>query len=73
MKKIQKKIINIIDLADKYFAENMFDEAFTILLDNYLINKDQIKKKLLDFFKALGNENEKTNHYRRKFSSIIFS
>ena len=51
----------------------MFVECFSLLLDNYKNHKDKIKKKLLEFFEALGNEHDKTIEYRRKFSSIIFS
>ena len=69
----QNNINNITKLADKYFSENMFDECFVLLLDNYKNHKDKIKKKLLEFFEALGNEHDKTIEYRRKFSSIIFS
>lgn len=64
---------NIINLADKYFSENLLDEAFELLLKNYSINKDEIKKKIIEFFEALGNENIKTIEYRKKFSSILFS
>ena len=73
LKKNPKKIKSVIALADKYFSENIIDEAFEILLLNYLSNKEIIKRKLLEFFEALGNENEFTIKYRRKLSSIIFS
>ncbi len=63
----------LYNLADKYFAENMLDDAFELLLDNYRNNKEAIKKKILEFFEALGNDNEKTQEYRKKFSSIMFS
>ena len=63
----------MLDLADKYFAENDIDNAFNLLLNNYFRNKEIVKKKILEFFEALGNENEKTREYRKKFSSIIFS
>ena len=59
-------------LADKYFAENKIDEAFELLLSNYFKNKDKIKSKLINFFEVLGNENKKTQEYRKKFSSILF-
>ena len=72
-KKDPKNFKKIINLADKYFAENLFNDAFELLLENYLINKDGIKKKILEFFEALGNDNENTQIYRRKFSSIMFS
>ena len=63
----------LCNLADKYFAENMLDEAFELLLNNYRNNKEAIKKKILEFFEALGNDSEKTQEYRKKFSSIMFS
>ncbi len=66
--------INIIlALADKYFANDMIDEAFSLLLSNYKHHKEKIKIKLIDFFEALGNTNLKTIEYRKKFSSIMFS
>lgn len=72
-KKDPKNFKKIINLADKYFSENLFTDAFELLLENYLINKDGIKKKNLEFFEALGNDNKNTQIYRRKFSSIMFS
>jgi len=66
--------INIIlALADKYFASDMIDEAFSLLLSNYKNHKEKIKIKLINFFEALGNTNLKTIEYRKKFSSIMFS
>ena len=65
-----KKILN---LADKYFAENQLDESFELLLSKYVSNKDGVKNKMLEFFEILGNENDKTREYRKKLSSIIFS
>jgi len=66
-------INTITKLSDKYFAENMLDESFGLLLDNFSVNKEVIKKKILEYFEALGNENPKTSEYRKKFSSLIFS
>jgi len=68
-----KNLEALCNLADKYFAENMLDEAFELLLNNYKNNKEEIKKKILEFFEALGNDNVKTQEYRKKFSSIMFS
>ena len=66
--------INIIlALAEKYFANEMIDEAFSLLLSNYKNNKEKIKIKLLYFFEALGSSNVKTIEYRKKLSSIMFS
>ena len=77
---IYKKYLNepdnielVLKLADKYFSENMHDDAFSLLLDNYKKEKNKIKIKFLDFFEALGNEDEKTKEYRKKFSSIMFT
>ena len=63
----------ILKLANKYFAENMLDDAFKLLLINFKKNREEIKSKFLEFFEALGNENEKTHEYRKKLSSIMFS
>jgi len=66
-----------LNLSEKYFAEEKFNEAFDLLIKEYLKYKNnkqsQIKKTLLKFFEALGNENEYTKIYRKKFSSIMFS
>ena len=66
-----------LSLSEKYFAEEKFNEAFDLLIKEYLKYKNnkqsQIKKTLLKFFEALGNENEYTKIYRKKFSSIMFS
>ncbi len=63
----------ILALADKYFASDMVDDAFSLLLSNYKNHKEKIKIKLLDFFEALGSSNLKTIEYRKKFSSIMFA
>ena len=68
-----KNLKALYNLADKYFAENMLDETFELLLNNYKNNKEEIKKKILEFFEALGNDNVKTQEYRKQFSSIMFS
>jgi len=73
LKNDPKNLEALCNLADKYFAENMLDEAFELLLNNYRNNKEEIKKKILEFFEALGNDNVKTQEYRKKFSSIMFS
>ena len=68
-----KDLKKILNLADKYFAENQLDESFQLLLDKYTTNKEKIKSKMLEFFEILGNENDKTHEYRKKLSSILFS
>ena len=66
-------IDNILELSNKYFVSKKYDESFELLIKNYPKNKDRVKKQLLDFFEALGGSNEKTVHYRKKLSSIMFS
>ena len=70
-------IENLLKLCDKYFFEKQYEKAFELLLDNYAIiknkNKDKVKKALLQYFETLGNNHEKTNVYRRKLSSLLFS
>ena len=66
-------IDNILELSNKYFVLKKYDESFELLIKNYPKNKDRVKKQLLDFFEALGGSNEKTVHYRKKLSSIMFS
>ena len=68
-----KDIDNILELSHKYFVSKKYDESFELLIESYPKNKDKIKKQLLDFFEALGGSNEKTVHYRKKLSSIMFS
>ena len=66
-----------LSLSEKYFAEEKFNEAFDLLIEEYIKYKNnkqnKIKQTLLKFFEALGNENEYTKIYRKKFSSIMFS
>ena len=72
--KVKPTDINIIiSLADKYFASDMIDDAFDLLLLKYKNHKEKIKIKFIEFFNALGNDNLKTIEYRKKFSSIMFS
>jgi len=68
-----KDLQKILNLADKYFAENQLDESFELLLSKYTSNKNGVKNKMLEFFEILGNENNKTHEYRKKLSSILFS
>ena len=66
-----------IELSKKYFASNRTEESFELLLKLYSKKNDkekaEIKKTLLKYFDALGNTNDFTKHYRKKFSSIMFS
>ena len=73
----QNNINIIIELSEKYFAENMIEKSFEILLEQYPKkkgkDKDKIKKIFIKYFDAMGNENENTKYFRKKFSSIMFS
>ena len=71
--KKQNNIKLILKLSEKYFAEDLIDEAFDLLLVNYKKNKTQTKEKLLKYFEVLGNSNPKTLEYRKKLSSLFFS
>ena len=55
----------------------MVEDAFELLIKQYKNNqeknKEKIKKRLLKFFDALGNDHEQTKLFRKKFSSILFS
>ena len=70
-------IENLLALSEKYFADKKINTSFDILFESY--NKfekkgnEEIKKKFLKYFDALGHEHEKTILYRRKLSSILFS
>ena len=63
----------IIDISTKYFSEQNYENSFRILLENYPKNKDKVKKKMVEFFNVLGNDNEHTVNYRKKLSQIMFS
>ena len=70
-------IENLQKLCDKYFFEKQYTQAFELLIKNYLKlkekNKEEIKKILLKYFDALGDNHEQTKIYRRKLSSLLFS
>ena len=72
-----KNIDIVVNLSEKYFAAEKFYEAFDLLIEEYPKYKNdkqkKIKKTLLIFFDALGNENEHTKIYRKKLSTIMFS
>ena len=74
-KKNPKNINNILKLSNKYFVEKKTEEALDLLFSNYVKSKEKekIKKNILNYFEALGNDNEITRNYRRKLSSILFS
>ena len=73
LEKNPKNIDLIIEISDKYFSMQNYEDSMEILLNNYLINREKIKEKMVDFFGVLGHNNEYTVKYRKKLSQIIFS
>ena len=74
--KLEKKptdIDLILEVADKYFSIQEYDDCMELLLKNYPKNKNKIKEKMVEFFEVLGNSNEFTINYRKKLSQIMFS
>ena len=63
----------ILEVADKYFSIQEYDDCMELLLKNYPKNKNKIKEKMVEFFEVLGNSNEFTINYRKKLSQIMFS
>ena len=63
----------IVDVSDKYFSMQDYENCFEILIKNYSINKDRVKEKMVELFSVLGNSNEYTVNYRKKLSQIMFS
>jgi putative thioredoxin len=63
----------IVDVSDKYFSMQDYENCFEILLNNYPINKDRVKEKMVELFAVLGNSNEHTVNYRKKLSQIMFA
>ena len=72
-----KNLNNALILGENYFANQMVENAFELLLKLYKNHKgkdkDKIKKVLIKYFEALGSNNEHTKYYRKKFSSIMFA
>ena len=62
----------LFEICESYFSAEEYEKAFSLLLENYSTNKETVKKKLLEFFEALGNEHEATKTYRKKLSSLLF-
>ena len=62
----------LLEICEAYFSNEEYEKGFSLLLDNYYKNKDIIKKKLLEFFDALGNDHDATKTYRKKLSSLMF-
>ena len=67
-----KNIKTLLKIAEYYFSSGEYENAFPFLLNNYSADKEKVKKKLVDFFEALGNDHEATKNYRKQLSSIIF-
>ena len=63
----------VLEIADKYFSMQDYENSMSLLLKFYPKNKEKIKKKMLEFFEVLGNSNEHTVNYRKQLSQIMFS
>ena len=68
-----KNIKTLLEIAEYYFSSGEYENAFPFLLNNYSVDKEKVKKKLVDFFEALGNDHEATKTYRKQLSSLLFS
>ena len=62
----------LFEICESYFSTEEYDRAFSLLLENYSTHKEAVKKKLLEFFEALGNDHDATKTYRKKLSSLLF-
>ena len=67
-----KNIKVLIEISEYYFSSGEYDKAFPFLLENYQKDKERVKKKLIEFFEALGNDHDATKTYRKKLSSLLF-
>jgi len=63
----------IIEISNKYFSTQNYENSFDILVNNYPKNKQKVKEKMIEFFEVLGNSNEHTINYRKKLSQIMFA
>ncbi|MBD1147752.1 thioredoxin [Pelagibacterales bacterium SAG-MED31] len=63
----------LMKISEYYFSIEDYEKSFTFLLNNYFKDKEKIKKKLIEFFEALGNDHEATKNYRKKLSSLLFA
>ena len=68
-----KNIEIVLEISEYYFSAGDYENAFSFLLNNYSKNKERVKKKLVEFFEALGNDHEATKVYRKKLSSLLFA
>ena len=74
--KLEKKpndINLVLEIADKYFSMQEYENSMSLLLKFYPKNKERTKKKMLEFFEVLGNSNEHTINFRKQLSQIMFS
>tara|TARA_B000000475_G_scaffold207773_1_gene169857 strand:- start:88 stop:816 length:729 start_codon:yes stop_codon:yes gene_type:complete len=62
----------LLEICEAHFSDEEYEKAFSLLLDNYYKNKEIVKKKLIEFFEALGNDHDATKTYRKKLSSLMF-
>ena len=62
----------LLKISEYYFSAGEYENAFSFLISNYSKDREKIKKKLLEFFEALGADHEATKTYRKKFSSLLF-
>jgi len=67
-----KNIKILLEIAEYYFSSGEYENAFPFLLNNYSVDKEKVKKKLVDFFEALGNDHDATKTYRKQLSSLLF-
>ncbi len=70
--KSKNNIKILFEVCESYFSDEEYEKSFSLLLENYSSNKEVVKKKMLEFFEALGNEHEATKTYRKKLSSLLF-
>ncbi len=63
----------VLEIADKHFSMQNYEDSMNLLLKNYPKNKDKVKDKMVEFFGVLGNSNDYTIKYRKKLSQVMFS
>ncbi len=63
----------ILELSEKYFSIQEYENCMDLLLKKYPKHKDKIKIKMVEFFAILGDANEHTINYRKKLSQVMFS
>ncbi len=73
LEKNPNNISLVIEVADKYFSIQEYENGMDLLIKNYPKNKEVVKEKMIEFFNILGNSNEYTIMYRKKLSQVMFS